>query len=246
MAPTRIWIVNVGDLKPMEFPIEFFPEFRAGIRSVGPRRKSGELTTPWAEREFGSAHAAEIADIVTNTRSTTARASPSCWSPDTFSLVDYQRSRPRRSPTGKELIASAEKISAHAPARTHATRSSNSCASREGQCAVTELYVTAAKNRLFAEQGRAATNDMAAHARALYQADIDLTDYFNHTLAGGKWNHMMDQTHIGYTGLGSAPTQQHAQGNGIDADEYGGLRCGGRGFDRGFAGREWRSRIAGV
>ena len=36
-------------------------------------------------------------------------------------------------------------------------------------------------------------------AATLFQADVDLTNYYNHTLAGGKWNHMMDQTHIGYT-----------------------------------------------
>jgi hypothetical protein len=36
-------------------------------------------------------------------------------------------------------------------------------------------------------------------ARALVAADADLSGYYNHTLAGGKWDHMMDQTHIGYT-----------------------------------------------
>jgi hypothetical protein len=33
----------------------------------------------------------------------------------------------------------------------------------------------------------------------LFQTDAELTDYYNHKLASGKWNHMMDQTHIGYT-----------------------------------------------
>ena len=56
---------------------------------------------------------------------------------------------------------------------------------------------------------------MAAKTRALFQADIDLTDYYNHTMADGKWNHMMDQTHIGYTYWQEPPRQYHArrQGN---------------------------------
>src|SRR5207248_174074 len=45
----------------------------------------------------------------------------------------------------------------------------------------------------------ASTNDLAAQAKGLYQADSDLTAYYNQTLANGKWGHMMDQTHIGYT-----------------------------------------------
>jgi hypothetical protein len=64
---------------------------------------------------------------------------------------------------------------------------------------VTELYVTAGKNHLYASQGRASTNDLAAQARALFQADAALSDFYNHTLAHGKWDHMMDQTHIGYS-----------------------------------------------
>src|ERR1022692_2808678 len=50
-----------------------------------------------------------------------------------------------------------------------------------------------------ASQGRASTNDLAARTKALFQADADLSAYYNHTLANGKWNHMMDKTHIGYT-----------------------------------------------
>jgi hypothetical protein len=64
---------------------------------------------------------------------------------------------------------------------------------------VNELYITTAKNRLYASQGRASANDYAAQARALFQADADLSAYYNHALAGGRWDHMMDQTHIGYT-----------------------------------------------
>ena len=31
-----------------------------------------------------------------------------------------------------------------------------------------------------------------------FKADADLGAYYNTQLAGGKWSHMMDQTHIGY------------------------------------------------
>jgi hypothetical protein len=40
----------------------------------------------------------------------------------------------------------------------------------------------------------------------LFKKDQELSDYYNHELAGGKWNHMMDQTHIGYTGWQSPKT----------------------------------------
>ena len=42
-------------------------------------------------------------------------------------------------------------------------------------------------------------------ARALFQADADLSADYNHKLAGGKWDHMMDQTHLGYTSWQEPP-----------------------------------------
>jgi len=62
----RIWIVNVGDLKPMEFPIEFFLSL-ARDPARWPKEKTAEFTELWATREFGQAHAAEIAGLVAKT-----------------------------------------------------------------------------------------------------------------------------------------------------------------------------------
>jgi hypothetical protein len=63
---------------------------------------------------------------------------------------------------------------------------------------VNELYVTAAKNSLYAKQKRASANDMATQTRALFQADTTLMNYYNKVYADGRWNHFMDQTHLGY------------------------------------------------
>jgi hypothetical protein len=62
-----------------------------------------------------------------------------------------------------------------------------------------DLYVTVARNRMYAVQGRAATNDLAERARRLFERDAEISAFYNDTLTGGKWRHMMDQTHIGYT-----------------------------------------------
>ncbi len=73
---------------------------------------------------------------------------------------------------------------------------------------VSELYVTAAKNNLYAQQGRASANDMADKVQQLFQGDADLMNYYNTEFAGGKWNHFMDQIHIGYTSW-NAPRQNN-------------------------------------
>jgi glycosyl hydrolase family 115 (putative glucuronidase)/glycosyl hydrolase family 115 len=193
----RIWIVNVGDLKPMEFSIDFFLNLARDPKRW-PKEKIGEFTRLWAEREFGAAHAAEIAVLVSRTLKYNGRRKPELLEPATYSLIDYQEAD-RVVADYKEIVAKAEKISAALPENARDAFFQLVTHPAKANAQVTELYVAAAKNSLYAAQGRAAANDMAAKTRALFQADIELTDYYNHTMARGKWNHMMDQTHIGYT-----------------------------------------------
>ncbi len=56
----RLWVVNVGDGKPMEFPIEFFLSY-ARTPQRWDKDHLDEFTRDWATREFGPEHAEEIA-----------------------------------------------------------------------------------------------------------------------------------------------------------------------------------------
>ncbi len=193
----RIWIVNVGDLKPMEFPTEFFLSL-ARDPARWPKEKLGEFTELWAAREFGGAHAAEIAGLVAKTLKYNGRRKPELLEPGTYSVIDYQEAD-RVVADYEAIVSQAEKIERELPAEARDAFFELVLHPAKANAIVTEMYVAAAKNRLYAAQGRASANDMAAQTRSLFQADADLTMYFNHTLAHGKWDHMMDQTHIGYT-----------------------------------------------
>jgi len=61
------------------------------------------------------------------------------------------------------------------------------------------MYVAAGKNKLYAQQGRASANRYAEKVKDLFKKDAELARQFHEDLEGGKWNHMMSQTKIGYT-----------------------------------------------
>ncbi|MGD0779056.1 MAG: glycosyl hydrolase 115 family protein, partial [Candidatus Solibacter sp.] len=159
----RIWIVNVGDLKPMELPIDFFLNFARDPKRW-PTERIGEFTRQWAEREFGSAHAAEIADIVSKALKYNGRRKPELLEPATFSVIDYQEAD-HAVAEYKDIVARAEKISATLPENAHDAFFQLVTHPAKANAIVTELYVTAAKNRLYAAQGRASANEMAAQTR---------------------------------------------------------------------------------
>jgi len=85
----RIWIVNVGDLKPMEFPTEFFLSL-AWNPARWSKEHLQEFTQLWAQREFGPLYAKDIADVMKKYMKFNGRRKPELLSPDTFSVVNYR------------------------------------------------------------------------------------------------------------------------------------------------------------
>jgi hypothetical protein len=193
----RIWIVNVGHLEHVTFPTEFFLTL-AWNPDAWPKERIAGFTRLWAEREFGPEHAGEIARIMAQYTKFNGRRKPELLDESTFSLIHYGEAD-RVQADWESLVKQAERINGQLPEDARDAFYELALGPVKACATVNELYIAAAKSQLYAGQGRASANDFAAQARALFQTDADLSAYFNHTLAQGKWDHMMDQTHIGYT-----------------------------------------------
>jgi hypothetical protein len=199
----RLWIVNVGDIKPMEFPTEFFLDY-AWNPKTWPADRLDEYTRQWAAEQFGAEHAAEIADILTKYTRYNARRKPEMLNADTYSLTNYREAQTVVADYN-QLLEEAERINAALPAEDRDAYFQLVLHPVQACANLNELYLTVAKNRLYKKQGRAATNDFAARARELFAKDAEISQHYNNQLAGGKWSHMMDQTHIGYTNWQEPP-----------------------------------------
>jgi len=193
----RIWVVNVGDLKPMEFPIEFFLDY-ARDPSRWNQDNLSTYTKLWAARNFGPEHAAEIADLISKYTKFNGRRKPEQLEPDTFSLTHFQEAE-RVDSDWQAITEEAERIHQELPPAYHDAFFELVLYPIKASAIVNRLYITAGENHLYATQGRVSANDLATRARALFAADAALSSEYNHQLAQGKWDRMMDQTHIGYT-----------------------------------------------
>jgi hypothetical protein len=194
----RLWIVNVGDLKPMEVPTEFFLGY-AWNPAAWPAARLPDYLTLWATREFGAAHAGEIAALVETYARFNGRRKPEQLAPDTFSALHYRESE-RIVADWHALAERARTVAAQLPAERRDAFFQLVQYPVEASANLNDLYATVQANRLHAEQGRADTNALAAHARSLFARDAELARAYQQDIAGGKWPHMMAQAHIGYTG----------------------------------------------
>jgi hypothetical protein len=192
----QIWIANVGDLKPLEVPIEFFLRMAWDPDAIS-KEEIAEYQRRWAEREFGKQHAVEIADIVAKYAKYNGWRKPELVTPQTFSVTNYREAE-RVSAAWNDLLTRAEKIYESLPQEQHDAFYELVLHPVRASANLAEMYISAARNQIFAEQGRASTNAEAERTRELFRRDQEFSDDYN-KLAGGKWNHMMDQTHIGYT-----------------------------------------------
>jgi hypothetical protein len=191
----RIWIVNVGDLKPLELPIEFFLRLAWNPAALT-KDKVADYSLRWAERDFGPDHAAEIAELSIRYAKYNGWRKPEIVKPETFSQLNYTEAE-RVEAAWQEVADRAEKLYAVLLPEQRDAFYQLVLHPAKASALVAEMNIVAGRNLLFAKQGRTSTNALAARVRELFLQDRAMTDYYNHTLAGGKWNHLMDQTHLG-------------------------------------------------
>jgi hypothetical protein len=198
----NLWIANVGDIKPMEFPLSFFLDY-AWDPSALQAKDLPAYYLRWATQQFGAAHAAEIADLQARYTKYNARRTPEMLTADTYSVENY-READRVVGEFNDLAAQARRVygqldKAYQPAFFQLLLSPiELCAN------LNEMYVAAGKNKYYGERGAVAANYYAARTKELFARDAQLTQDY-HALLGGKWNHMMAQTHIGYTSWAHPP-----------------------------------------
>ncbi len=199
----RIWIVNVGDIKPMEYPTEFFLRM-AWDPEYWNRERLPEFGRLWAEREFGAEFAEPIAELVTGYTRHNGRRKPEQQSADTYSLLNYREAERIE----QELATLTEQANAIYAQLPEARRDAFDQLVRHlvrASANVTRMYIDQARNQLFAEQGRANANDYGERARERFRHDAELEDHYHTEISDGKWNHMMSQPRIGYTHWNNPP-----------------------------------------
>jgi len=192
----EIWIANVGDIKPMELPISFFLDFAWDPDAIQAEDLPGYYVS-WAKQQFGSEHAKEIAGILSLYTKYNARRTPEMLTATTYSTENY-READRIVEEYRQLLGKSSSIYEQL-SEEYKSSYYQLVQSPVEMCAnLNEMYVAAGKNGYYGVRGAASANYYAGKVKELFEKDVQLTQKY-HGLEDGKWNHMMSQTHIGYT-----------------------------------------------
>jgi carbon monoxide dehydrogenase subunit G len=192
----KIWIVNVGDLKPMEYPITLFLDMAWNPKKL----KIDNLldhTHQFCAQQFGEDQADEAMRILNLYSKYNGRVTPEMldyttynietgeWKQvsdeyiklETEALRQYLKLKPEYQDAYKQLIL----FPVQAVANLY------------------EMHYSQAMNHKLYKVNNPQANYWADKVEQTFKRDAELSYDYNNVMSGGKWNGMMIQKKIGYT-----------------------------------------------
>ena len=191
----RLWILNVGDLKPMEYPISQFMDMAWNPHKYSVNNITRH-TRDWCAQQFGESQADEAARILNLICKYNGRCTPEMLDKNTYSLENGE---------WQEVVNQYLQLEADAlrqynslPAAYHDAYRQIILFPIELMSNLHQMYFAQAQNHALYKQNNPKANIWADECERLFKRDSLICDYYNHKMAGGKWNGMMTQKHIGY------------------------------------------------
>ncbi|KAF3089403.1 hypothetical protein TWF569_005717 [Orbilia oligospora] len=191
----RIWIVNVGDLKTLETPIDFWFALAYNVSSVTSIGINGYLEQ-FAAKTFGSQYAKEIAGLLERYSFLTARRKYELLESGIYSVINYREAETVLA-EWKDLSDRAEALYSKIPAEYKPAFFQLVSHKAKAGYIVHDIYINIARNQRYAAQRRNSANYLTSYVQKRFQEDFDLQKEWDELL-DGKWIHFLDQTHFGY------------------------------------------------
>jgi len=192
----RLWILNVGDLKPMEYPISQFMDMAWNPHKYSVNNITRH-TRDWCAQQFGEPQADEAARILNLACKYNGRCTPEMLNRNTYSLENGE---------WQEVVNQYLQLEADAlrqynslPAAYHDAYRQIILFPIELMSNLHQMYFAQAMNHALYKQNNPKANIWADECERFFKRDSLICHDYNHKMSGGKWNGMMTQKHIGYT-----------------------------------------------
>ena len=189
----KLWILNVGDLKPMEYPIQLFMDM-----AWNPAKYQVDNlldhTRDFCAESFGEAHADEAASILNLVCKYNGRITSEMLDARTYTCEEFERVVNEY----KALEARALRLFLELEPACQDAYRQLILFPVQAMGNIYEMYYAQAMNLQLAKNHDPEANAWADRCRQAFKRDSLLCNYYNKVMASGKWDGMMIQKHISY------------------------------------------------
>jgi hypothetical protein len=197
-----MWILNCGDIKPLEYNIELFTDMAWDMAQFPSSQSVKSHHQKWLADKFGNAMATDLTNLMTEYYQLCYIRRPEfmAWSqteptnkPGQTELnqLHYGDEVTQWLDNGKSLVKQAKEFYAQTPINQKDAFYQLVYYPVTGASLMNQKWLYRYKNERAAAQGRASAIDFAEKSAAAYKQIVTETDYYNNQLANGKWKHMM-------------------------------------------------------
>ncbi|MCF7973413.1 MAG: glycosyl hydrolase 115 family protein [Phycisphaerae bacterium] len=183
---TRLWMFNVGDIKPAEMEIEFSLDLAWDVTAWSPD-KAYTYARDWAERTFGAEYAESIAQIKQQYYTLAASAKPEHVPYVAFTPAQMDE----RIAAYESVTLETQAVYVRLPNRLKDAYFQLLLYPVKGACLMNLKHLYAQKSLRLAKCGDRAALDCANKAVQAYDLIQSMTSHYNQGVASGKWEGMM-------------------------------------------------------
>ncbi len=188
-----MWILNVGDLKPMEYPIQLFMDMAWKPSAVNVD-VVGSHTEAFCKETFGKDQGPEAARLLNLISKINGRSTAEMLDARTYAIDEWPR-----------VIREYQSLEVAALEQFSAISSEYRDAYRQiilfpvqAMSNLHQMYYAQAMNQKLYREQNPECNRWADEMERCFKRDAELSAYYNKVMSGGKWDGMMTQKHIGY------------------------------------------------
>lgn len=198
-----IWIVNVGDLKPMEMQISYYMDLAYDFEKYGTNGSvtPGDYYLQFIKQQFpygvSEVLQAQMAGLLAGYSKLNGICKPEYMREHIYSIENFGEAQSMLD-FALFLMEGAEVCKAEIPAELQDAYEQLVYYPVTASANVVALYVYSAYNRYYAEKKDVRTNGFAALVEEAIAKDKELMRHYNEEMSGGKWYKMMSQPHLGY------------------------------------------------
>ncbi len=193
----KLWVLNVGDLKPMEYPITLFLNLAWNPKKYDTAEKLMTHPYDFCKQAFGKEEAEEAARILNLYCKYNGRSTAEMLDRRTYNIESGEWKQVR----DEYIVLEAEALRQYAriPAEARDAYKQLILFPVQSMANIYDMYYSQAMNHKLYNEGDMACNEWADRTEKAFKRDAELQKDFNEVMANGKWNGMMIQKHIGYT-----------------------------------------------
>lgn len=183
----KLWVINVGDIKPAELETQFSMDLAWDVEKWKPENASA-YTSSWAKETFGAEFADAIAAIKTQYYNLAASGKPEHLASINFPYYEVEK----RLSAYQELAKKAEDLKSKIPPRLHDAYFQLIYYPVMGATLMNEKMFYAQKSITMAQAGKDEALDFAKKSATAFEKIKELTNIYNKEIANGKWDGIMD------------------------------------------------------